>query len=163
MKKIFLLTFIQLIGTQMFSQNTKSVQAYSKFSTTRIIVLTEDNQTAYYTTDAGWRALLVKELPKGEIKFLDVYHTVRESSLMVVMADNFIWQIVNDEWSKLEVRGLPQDFYVKEFKPFSKVKMYGASELQVVMLLNDYSLWLYSEKMGERACQKVEFLRAVKS
>jgi hypothetical protein len=154
MKKIFLLTFIQLIGIQMFSQNIKSVQAYSKFSTTRIIVLTEDNQTAYYTTDAGWRALPVKELPEGEIKFLDVYHTVRGSSLMVVMADNSIWQIVNDEWSKLEVGGLPQDYSVEEFKPFSKVKMYGATELQVVMLLNDNTLWLYSEKDGWESLSK---------
>ena len=129
----------------MFSQNIKSVQAYSWFGGTRVLVLTENNNSSYYTSDEGWKPLPVAELPVGKIKFLDVYHTMDGSKLVVVMDDNTIWKYVHDEWSQLTSQGLPENFSIKEFKPFSKVKMYSA-ELQIALLLEDNTLWLYSEE-----------------
>ncbi len=168
MKKLVLLLLILCSTTSLVAQDIQQIQAYTKLEgSTRIIALLSDQSGWFYTLENGWRTLPVDEFPDGEVKFLDVYQKGFNTRLMTVLEDNSIWWSKEDSWEKITSKGLPENYKINDFKPYSKIGLYGMTKTRVVTLLEDNSLWWYAndndwqqvKTTGLPKEEKIEFIR----
>ncbi len=144
MKTIITLIISLMLLPQLIAQEIKAIQAYARLSGTRIIAIT-DQGTRIYMKKEGWQDVPLDELPEGKVKHLDAYHKLSGSSLMAVLSDESIWSY-NDNWESLTPKGLPKDYKVKAFKPYTKFRMTGGTTSgRAFVVLENNDMYRYTE------------------